>query len=342
MTEVSYFWDGTTGDGGSYGHAELMDTFFRVITTQDWPSLYTWDEDQGVLKNWLNELEVSDGGGLNVDVATGAAMVYGMFYESDAVETLAVPDDTSRYIVVQRSWAAQTVRLAVVAALTQTADVTWDIPLAYITTVGGNVTSVLDWREFCRFSTDLQDGAVDTDALADGAVGTAALVNQARWIAKGAGRLKPDADTPATWGTGGPYANYPNYPRWHLGSHTGSEYESIWLTTKAPEDLTGTTCSVYLWLAWPHAWLLGNFVVGWNAWVGESGAAFALQSNSETINSYPGPYDNYAHREYLGTITITSDSLIHLEVYRDQSDVADTMNSEVSLLQVELEYVADS
>lgn len=344
MTEVSYFWDGTEGDGGSYGHAELMDMFFRAITAQNWPSLYTWDEDQGVLKGWLDELEVSDGGGLNVDVATGAAMAYGMFFESDEVETLAVPNNTSRYIVAQRSWAAQTIRLAVVAALTQTANVTWDIPLAYVTTLGGSVASVMDFREFCRFSTDFQEGAVDTEALADDAVGTAALLNQIRWIGKGAGQLKPDADLGAVWASANTYnatAN-PRFGRWLLGSHGGSTYRSLWLTTKAPPDLAGATCNVYFWLMWTRVWLLGDFVVGWNAWVGESGGAFALQSNSRTIDSYPGPYDSYAHRELMGTVTVTADSLIHMEIYRDQADVADTMNGDVGLISVELEYVADS
>ena len=191
MAEVSYFWDGATGDGTNYDDSILMDTVFRAILAGT--------GNEGVLKGWLNELEPTDAGGLNVDVDTGGAIVYGLFYESDAVETIAMPNNATNWIVVQRSWAAQTARLAVVAALTQTPDVTYDIPIAQVTTAAGVITLLTDSRDFCEFNTGIIDFSVVTDNIVDDAVTTAKMIDQTRWLSRGAGCLEPDGTNPASW-----------------------------------------------------------------------------------------------------------------------------------------------
>jgi len=82
MTERSGFWDGAIGDGGPYAMADMHDWFFRM--------LLNGTGDRGVLKWWLNALEVS-GSASPVTIATGAAIIYGLFYESDAATTVSIP-----------------------------------------------------------------------------------------------------------------------------------------------------------------------------------------------------------------------------------------------------------
>jgi hypothetical protein len=155
VAESSIFWttDGT-GDGGSeYTQAEVI-RWLRQTFIGD-------NTDEGVLKNYQNELEVTDAGGADVDIASGGAYVYGFPYWSTATvtKTLDTPSGDVRIdrIVLQADWTTQTVRIAVIEgveggaapALTQTDGTTWEIPLAQVQIgTDGDIDSVTDGRVF--------------------------------------------------------------------------------------------------------------------------------------------------------------------------------------------------
>jgi hypothetical protein len=107
------------------------------------------DVDQGVIAGVDNELEVvaSSPEAKSVDVSTGAALPRGRFYRNDAALTLSLDENTSGdpridRVALRIDYASQTVRVAVLKgtpasspaapALTQTAGVTWDVPLAQV------------------------------------------------------------------------------------------------------------------------------------------------------------------------------------------------------------------
>ena len=196
MTERSWFWDNAVGDGASCDDDTFMDRYFRM--------LFNGTGNRGVLRNWLNELEVTDGGANTATVATGGSIVYGLFHENDAALNVNIPNGPrTDLIVVRRSWAAQTARITRIAgpgaALTQTPDVTYDIPLASVLVDGVGALTITDTREWCEFTFYPGDGSVTEDALATDAVTTAILENQTRWRVHGAGMLRPDDSDSPQW-----------------------------------------------------------------------------------------------------------------------------------------------
>lgn len=153
MTERSRPWDGiVTGDAGPYSDDQWTDIFKSFSA----PVIAS----QGVLADNLNELSAS-GAVTPVTIATGRALVDGIWYETDttvdvAMASPAVNPRVDR-IVLRKDWAAQTVRITriegaeaaspVAAALTQIDGTTWDLPLwqMHITT-GGAITRWVDDR----------------------------------------------------------------------------------------------------------------------------------------------------------------------------------------------------
>jgi len=371
MTERSWFWDNAVGDGASYDDDTFMDRYFRM--------LFNGTGNRGVLRGWLNELEVTDGGANTATVLTGGSVVYGMFHESDANVDVNIPNGPrTDLIVARRSWAAQTVRITRIAgpgaALTQTPDVTYDIPLASVDVdAGGNLT-VTDTREYCAFPFEPGEGSVVTDSLATGAVTAAILENQTRWRVHGAGMLRPDDSDPAAWYMlDGDYfpGSYTYFvPYWHPMNcawvMAASGQTGLWLTERVPEDFTGTEVNIYVWNTpdvtgyrgelsyyppnWRFPWpTVGNVVWDWEAWDGASGAAFAFQSGSQAVDNTDrtaedGNYNAapYMFRDLIGTITVSAGDLLHVNVYRDGDDAADTVKQPIKLMAVEIEYTADS
>ena len=190
MAEESYFWDGTIGDASlaPYDDGELMGVFFRA--------LLNGTGDQGVLRGWLNELEVTDGGVDTATVLTGGAVIYGYWYETDANVNVNINAyrGGNCLIVVRVSWAAQTARIVAraVGALTQTPGVTYEIPLANVAIDGaGAITLITDTRDYCEFTTLLPDGAIESDAIQTSAVTTAKLIDQDRFISRAGGQFEP-------------------------------------------------------------------------------------------------------------------------------------------------------
>ena len=137
---------------------------------------------------------------------------------------------------------------------------------------------------------------------------------------------------------------------------TTGGYLGVWLTERVPEDFTGdlyvyvwNTIDVTGWAAAVPKTTTGSAVWDWFAWVGASGAAFAAQSGSTTVDnagrtivnaSLPG--SPYMYRDLIATITVSAGDVIHLNVVKDGIDAADTINQPIKLMAIELSYTADS
>ncbi len=156
MTELSRPWSGTTtGDAGPYSDDQWSD-IFRTFLAHVIAS-------QGVWEGQLNEL-IATGAVSPVAIDTGRALVDGVWYESDASESIAIPTPAVNprvdRIVLRKDWALQTIRLTRVVgaesaaqvppapALVQIDGVTWELPLWQIhITTGGVITLWHDERE---------------------------------------------------------------------------------------------------------------------------------------------------------------------------------------------------
>jgi hypothetical protein len=332
MAETSYLWDNPgTGDSPAlgYGHTEFMTEMFRM--------LWNGTGNRGVLQGWLNELEVTDGGGLNAAVDTGGAVVYGFGYENTTAVNVAMPNNAVNHVVARCSWAAQTVRLTQVAALVQNPGVTYDIPLATVTTVAGAITLITDTREFCEFTTDLIDGIVEAAHIQADAVTTAKLENQTRWVVRGAGELEPDATNPATWSNTSPAG----YLREHW-SLAHNQTHTLWCTFRVPADISSATMTIYFWNVLESAAASGDIRWVWSSWDAQPSAVLANQTNGVTVSQTGRDFSDGAYRDNMGTITVTAGDIVHVEIYRDGTVGADTEINPAMLFAVEFEYTADS
>jgi len=329
MAELSLPWDGTIGDGGPYGSDDLMETMFRAI--------FNSKNNLGILSGWLNELEVTDGGGLNASVDTGGALVYGYFYESDAVETVALPNNSTVHVVVRCSWAAQTCRLTQVAALIQNPGVTYDIPLAAVTTAAGTITLITDEREYCLFSNDRNIASVGEDAIATNAITTAILENQSRWLIRAAGCLKTDATNPATWDN--TYWHNPHHSSWILSSVATT---TLWLTFRIPEDFIGPNITITI-KNYPNHYSAGTGDVKWNysTFIAAPNGAWANSTGTITVTQ-DGRHLRAMYSDQLCILAVTAGDIVHMSVTRDGGDVADTDADSTYLYAIEITYTADS
>lgn len=179
MAETSLFWTDATGDGGSYNQTQLALWLEYLFTTDQAAT-------EGVLEGAANELAVS-GASSPVAVATGAALVKGHWYRNSAAVNVAVasPAVSTRIdrVVLQADWAAQTVRIALVAgveggaapALTQTDGTKWEISLAQVSITTGGVITLTDERAFCHFGTRVNAAMLDAGALSADATGRAVM-----------------------------------------------------------------------------------------------------------------------------------------------------------------------
>lgn len=156
MVESSMMWDCTgVGDAtlAPYDQDELA-AMFRILMACD-------PADEGVHPGYLNDLAVTNPAGLTIRVASGAAMVDGTFYRNTAnVDTVLVaPGLNTRYdrVVLRKSWAAKTVRVAITTgvegagvplALVQNFGVTWEIALATVAITIVPVITITNERGF--------------------------------------------------------------------------------------------------------------------------------------------------------------------------------------------------
>ena len=157
MAEFSRFHTtNNTGDGPSAGYsAANFQQFIRE-------TFITNPATEGVLYGIGNNLAVS-GTSSPVSVNTGAAINYGVYYGNDSSVNVTIPTPSSATridrIVLRYSWSAQTVRITRIAgtegsgsapAMTQTANTTWDIPIANVSITTGGVCTVSDQRTYCK------------------------------------------------------------------------------------------------------------------------------------------------------------------------------------------------
>lgn len=157
MAERSRPWSGIVpGDSGPYSDDQWTDVWKQFAPTI---------AREGVFQGQLNELDLSSVAATPVSVASGRALVNGIWYETDASRSLAIANATAGNLRVDRivaraSWAAQTVRLLVVQganvaanpvppALVQVDGTTWDLPLWQVqATDAGVLTFFRDERAF--------------------------------------------------------------------------------------------------------------------------------------------------------------------------------------------------
>lgn len=199
MAEDSLLWTTTagTGDGAIGGY-----------TQQNWLDLHRYifnpdlEATAGVLPRKGNTLACT-GTASPVAVNTGAAFVYGFFYKNTASLNLTVSTPTlgttGFRVVLRASWAAQTVRAAILSsangvaaipAVTQSAGTTWEITLATGQITNGGVITLTDARVYLNpaFNVStamLEDSSVTSAKLAAavagnglaGGAGTALAVN---------------------------------------------------------------------------------------------------------------------------------------------------------------------
>lgn len=208
MAEQSRFWTTSgTGDGpgGGYSAAQFQE-FVRELLMID-------PTTEAVLGGLQNELAVT-GTSTPVVVATGNAIVYGVWYDNDSALNVTVPTPTTSTridrIILRFSSSAQTVRVVRLAgtegggapALTQNST-TWEVSLAQISVTTGGVITVTDQRSFVRTPGGrgladgtmlewdaaskrlrIKDAGVSTAKIADGAVSTAKVADGAITAAK--------------------------------------------------------------------------------------------------------------------------------------------------------------
>ena len=150
MTQISIPWGGTsTGDAGPYG----ADDWSNI-----WKTLFTVDStSQGIVPWYGGKLNVTNSGGYSpANIATGAAIVHGTFYQSDASEQIAIPSPVSNnrtdYIVLRKDHINQTIRLTRLAGteggspptLTQNETTYWDIRIASTTITPAGALSIVN------------------------------------------------------------------------------------------------------------------------------------------------------------------------------------------------------
>jgi len=337
MAETSYLWDNPgTGDSPAlgYGNALLNQIIFRMITNGT--------GDQGVLRTWLNDLEVTDGGVDTADVDTGGAMLYGVWYESDAVENININAyrGGNCLIVVRAVWATQTAQIVarVVGALTQNPGVTYEIPLANIAINGaGAITLITDTRDYCEFSSDIWPFTVTSDHLAADAVTIAKLIDQDRELSRGAGTLEPDATSPAAW-----VSNLtPDEPH-DTWSFVDAAASYLWCTFRIPADFTGANITIGI-SPYRNGNAAGDVRWLYNAYIAAAGGALALTGGATVqVITFGGSTYGYVPEFDLCTLAVNAGDIVHFQIGRDGGHGADTLTESMFLILLRAYYTADS
>lgn len=340
MTERSGFWDGSVGDGGPYAMADMHDWFFRM--------LLNGTGDRGVLKWWLNALEVS-GTGSPVTVDTGAAIVYGLFYENDAAASVSIPTPSSgfsRYdrIVIRRDWSVQTARIARVAgvaaaspavpSLTQTAGAIYEIPLATILVDDAGTITITDTRDYCQFVTAWPANTVNTSNYIAEAITPSEVPDRTRWKLKGAGSLRPDSTNAPTLTAG------VSYDYW---SFADAVTDSVWVYFLGPTGLVGGQVDIYVWSV-PNVNGAGGGVENcqwdYNTYSNPPGGTLANTNATVNVDQQARVNTTVYRDQLINNFVISEGDILILKLDRD--GLADSYNSAMRLLGIEMSWTADS
>jgi len=179
---------------------------------------------------------------------------------------------------------------------------------------------------------------VETDHIQADAVTTAKLENQTRWIVRGAGQIEPDATNPVPWNINGPSTLY--RPFWQM--RTG-QTDTGWVTFRVPADFTGATMEVFFWNCQMTTAIPATDVRwAWSSWDAQPSAVLANQTNGVTVSQGTRTWAEGAYRDSMGTIAVTAGDIVHMEVYRDGTNILDTCLVNIALFAVEFAYTADS
>jgi hypothetical protein len=340
MAQRSLFWDTEgLGDGGPYSQANLHDQFLRCILGAT--------GNRGVVPGWRDGLLVS-GTSSPLSVAAGGAAVYGLLHDSDAAVSVSLPTPSaghSRYdrVVLRRSWAEQTIRVArvagvagvipVVPALTQSPGAIYEVPLATALVTDAGTVTLTDAREFLAFPTAWPAGIVGLGDYAEGAVGAAEIPNRTRYELKGGGSIRPDATNPCTWTAGG------SYDYWEFAD---AATNAGWVTFMAPVGLVGSV-NFYLWSV-PDVNGAGggaeNAQWDYSAFYGAGDVAPTNATGTVNADQQARVNTRVYRDQLIAALPATEGQPIALQVSRDGA--ADSYNSAMRLLGVEMEWTADS
>jgi len=348
MTQKSFFWNGAslgdadtwTPNGGYHmAHEDYESPWVDIMGR----ALWNGDGNRGVLANWLNELAVT-GVATPVAVDTGAAIVYGLYYENDASLNVAVPSPSSdtRYdrIVVRRDWAAQTARITRIAgiegsgvpAMTQSAapDGTgiWDIPLATLQVTTGGVITVTDAREFVTFTVYPQDDAFATAHLTNESVDDNARATRTKRKFLGGGNMQPSPTAPTST-----QFSYSAAARL-IGGTTAFVWQSAavseegWTATvnfdpmghwsfKVPDDWASGDIDVYLWWMYDGS-NLGQVNSAWQHYV--DGGPVTYSGDYETVACSTTAVNGTVGRDQLMSVTnLTGEEVVLYVIEADSS-----------------------
>lgn len=184
MTEKSFPWTDSVGDGGTYAHSALDDFFEKLFITD-------MAATEGVLYGDGNALSCA-GAATPVVVQEGSAVVKGKFYINTADVNVAVATPGAGHtrkdrIVLQSDFVTMTIRIAKIdgvedgdyPAVTQNDGTLWEIPLCKLSITDAGVITVVDERTFCHFGTMVQTAMLEdacVTAAKMGAKGRGAFV----------------------------------------------------------------------------------------------------------------------------------------------------------------------
>ena len=184
MAERSFGWQTNgTGDGPSAGYtmARWYDFIRKLFASA------TATDNEGVIFGVGSVLAVS-GAASPLSIATGAAILAGLFYENTTVATKTVTTPvvgtTGGIVKLQSDYAAQTIRIVVamsadgtpdIPTLTQTIGTTYEIPLASFTITTGGVITLTDARIYAHFRTPVSTGMIETAAVIAGKLASDAV-----------------------------------------------------------------------------------------------------------------------------------------------------------------------
>jgi len=286
-----------------------------------------------------------------VSVATGAAIVYGGFYElpSPATVTVSTPSSgNSRYdrVVLQRLWANQTTRVGrvvgvaapspAVPSLTQSPGTVYEVPLATLLIDDTGTITTTDAREYCTYCTAWPANTVDSQHYEAGAVTVAKVPDRNRWNAKDAGSFVADSTNAFTWTVG---ANY-DYASFATGVTNAG-----WVSFLAPADIVGATVDIYVWSV-PNVNGAGAGAENtkWNYSVDYGSAGTTLANATGTVLADQQLRVNTtAYRDQLiAAHALTAGQILVLQLTRDGGHVNDTYGSAMRMLGVEMYRTADS
>lgn len=156
MTEQSRFWNSTGPGDASQAPYDAPTEFAQVMMALSGAHMET---NRAQILNTHQWLLPTIPGANTIRVTGGTAMVYGTWYENDANFDINVPTPAGAtridYIVLRKSWALQTVRLARVAgtegagvpALTKVVGTTWEMPICQVSITTGGVMTITDFRD---------------------------------------------------------------------------------------------------------------------------------------------------------------------------------------------------